>query len=174
MQMALDCELVSSPGDLLLPGLVQQVFNKYQRQKGISITKTERAELFTELSALLSEELLERTLRLLDEWSIIIYYTPDRLRSIVEFDSKRNLAQVVRIIPGVNYCKCRYFQRCVLQLPKSEGDEKLELDDNYNQVSFTCDHMLAQRLHQLLNPKPREQVLTLSQFRYFQDDIYAD
>ncbi|XP_032289404.1 uncharacterized protein Sws1 isoform X2 [Drosophila virilis] len=171
--MALDNYKLLAAGDLFLPGLVQQVFNKYKR------ANAERAELFIELSALLGEDLLERALRLLDEWSFIIYYTADRLRSIAELSSKRNLAHVVRVVPGVNYCKCRYFQRCVLQLTdKEEGVEEGEQQDQdinrSNQVSFTCEHVLAQRLHWLLNLEPRAQILTLDQFRYFHNDFYED
>ncbi|XP_032289403.1 uncharacterized protein Sws1 isoform X1 [Drosophila virilis] len=177
--MALDNYKLLAAGDLFLPGLVQQVFNKYKRANGTILTTAERAELFIELSALLGEDLLERALRLLDEWSFIIYYTADRLRSIAELSSKRNLAHVVRVVPGVNYCKCRYFQRCVLQLTdKEEGVEEGEQQDQdinrSNQVSFTCEHVLAQRLHWLLNLEPRAQILTLDQFRYFHNDFYED
>ncbi|XP_030562200.1 uncharacterized protein LOC115763669 [Drosophila novamexicana] len=179
--MALDNDKLLATGDLFLPGLVQQVFHKYKRTNGTILTTAERTELFIELSALLGEDLLERALRLLDEWSFIIYYTADRLRSIAELSSKRNLAHVVRVVPGVNYCKCRYFQRCVLQLTdKEEGEEEeeeeqQEIDINKsNQVSFTCEHVLAQRLHWLVNLEPRAQILTLDQFRYFHNDFYED
>ncbi|KAH8359398.1 hypothetical protein KR093_006511, partial [Drosophila rubida] len=129
----------------------------------------QRALLFADLTALLGEDLLERALRLLDEWAVITYYTPDRIRQIVELVSKRNSAQVFRILPGINYCKCRYFQQRVLQLqlePETEPDR--------NCVSFTCEHVLAQRLHQLFKLATREQILTLEQFKYFHKDFYAD
>ncbi|XP_064553227.1 uncharacterized protein Sws1 [Drosophila montana] len=177
--MALDNDKLIYAGDLFLPGLVQQVFIKYKRANGTILTTAERAQLFIELSALLGEDLLERALRLLDEWSFIIYYTADRLRSIAELTSKRNFAHVVRVVPGVNYCKCPYFQRCVLQLTDKEGEDEeegqQELDiNNSNRVSFTCEHVLAQRLHWLINLEPRAQILTLEQFRYFHNDFYED
>lgn len=130
----------------------------------------QRAYLFTELTALIGEDLVERALRFLDEWLTIIYLTPDRLRRIVEFCSKRNSALVVRILPGINYCKCRYFQRCVLQLSSND----LQSSPKSDCISFTCEHVLAQRLHQLLIQKPREQILSLEQFKYFHEDIYVD
>ncbi|KAL7730051.1 hypothetical protein ACLKA6_009338 [Drosophila palustris] len=168
--MALDFKNIKS-ADLFLPGLVQQVFNKYQRTDGSSLSAAERAQLFTELTALLGEDLLERALRLLDEWAIIIYYTPDRLRRIVELVSKRNSAHVMRILPGINYCKCRYFQRCVLQLLE---DQEATSSTESDCIAFTCEHVLAQRLHELLNRVPREQILTLEQFKYFHEDVYFD
>lgn len=169
--MALDFKDITE--DLFLPVLVQQVFDKYHRIDDKNLSSGERAQLFTELSALLGEDLLERALRLLDEWAIIIYYTPDRLRRIVELVSKRNSANVVRILPGINYCKCRYFQRCVLQLTEDQDQVPRPSNDS-DCVAFTCEHVLAQRLHQLLNLVPREQILTLEQFRYFNEDIYVD
>ncbi|KAH8310557.1 hypothetical protein KR044_001950, partial [Drosophila immigrans] len=131
--------------------------------------------LFADLTALLGEDLLERSLRLIDEWDVITYYTPDRFREIVEFVSKRNSAHVVRILPGINYCKCRYFQQRVLQL-KLDPEPELRHDPEPNSdcVAFTCEHVLAQRLHQLFNLASREQILTPGQFRYFHEDIYAD
>lgn len=126
--------------------------------------------MFTDLTALLGENLLERALRLLDEWSIIVYHTADRLRKIVELCSKRNSALVVRILPGINYCKCRYFQRFVLQLPAHNQQPS----PNRDSIPFTCEHVLAQQLHQLLIQNPREQILSLEQFKYFYEDIYVD
>lgn len=134
------------------------------------VLTAERACLLTDLTALLGEDLLERALRLLDEWSIIVYLTPDRLRRIVELCNKGNSALVVRVLPGINYCKCRYFQRCVLRLPARDQHSS----PNRDCISFTCEHVLAQRLHQLLIPKPREQILSLEQFKYFHEDIYVD
>ncbi|TDG46969.1 hypothetical protein AWZ03_006673 [Drosophila navojoa] len=172
--MPLDNVVLTTTDDLFIPGLVHQVFNKYKRDNGIILTKEERSQLFSELSALLGEGLLQRALHILDEWNFITYYTSDRYRCIVELTSKRNLAQVVRVVPYVNYCKCRYFQRFVLQLKEAGEKENREQNLNSNQVSFTCEHVLAQCLNQLLHPEPRTQILTLDQFRYFQIDIYED
>ncbi|KAH8420839.1 hypothetical protein KR222_006265 [Zaprionus bogoriensis] len=172
--MALDLKESITTESLFLPGLVQQVFAKYQRAEGNPLSTVERAQLLTDLTALLGEDLLERALRLIDEWFIIVYYSPDRLRTIVELGSKRNTAHVVRILPGINYCKCSYFQRCVLRLP-AEEQELSQRPEASDCISFTCEHVLAQRLHQLLVDKPpREQTLTLEQFKYFHEDIYVD
>ncbi|XP_023166440.1 uncharacterized protein LOC111596447 isoform X1 [Drosophila hydei] len=174
--MTLHNENLINTDDLFIPGLVQQVFNKYKRINGITLTPAERLQLFTDLNALLGEVLLKRALYLLDQWNFITYYTADRFRSIVELSSNRNSAHVVRVVPGVNYCKCRYFQRFVLQLKDTgeKDEDEHELDGGSNQVSFTCEHVLAQCLNQLLSPEPRTQILTLDQFRYLHNDIYED
>ncbi|XP_017873642.1 PREDICTED: uncharacterized protein LOC108621050 [Drosophila arizonae] len=172
--MPLDNVVLIKTDDLFIPGLVHQVFNKYKRNNGILLTKGERSQLFSELSALLGDGLLQRALHILDEWNFITYYTSDRYRSIVELTSKRNLAHVVRVVPGVNYCKCRYFQRFVLQLQEAGEQDHRKEKLSSNQVSFTCEHILAQCLNQLLHPEPRTQILTLDQFRYFHIDIYED
>lgn len=135
-----------------------------------TLSAAERSYLFTDLTALLGENLVERALRLLDEWSIIVYQTSDRLRKIVELCSKRNSALVVRILPGIIYCKCRYFQRFVLQLPAHDQQPSPKRDC----IPFTCEHVLAQQLHQLLIQNPREQILSPEQFKYFYEDFYVD
>ncbi|XP_023166441.1 uncharacterized protein LOC111596447 isoform X2 [Drosophila hydei] len=82
--MTLHNENLINTDDLFIPGLVQQVFNKYKRINGITLTPAERLQLFTDLNALLGEVLLKRALYLLDQWNFITYYTADRFRSIVE------------------------------------------------------------------------------------------
>ncbi|ALC47067.1 CG34314, partial [Drosophila busckii] len=134
----------------------------------------ERATLFKDLTALLGGDILTRALRIVDEWYIIVYYTPDRLCRIVEFANRRNSAQVVRILPEVKYCKCACFQENVLQLRNREPRTEDRESDTVDCCSFVCEHILAAQLYLLLQNEPREQALTLEQFKYFRDDIFED
>ncbi|XP_030374941.1 uncharacterized protein LOC115624378 [Scaptodrosophila lebanonensis] len=162
MPLTVECAKRSS----ILPLLMDQVFKKFTRESSGSLTKRERRLLFVELNALLNKSLLERALRLLDEWIFVVYYSQNRLNSIVELSSKRKKLDVVRVIPDINYCKCGFFQRSVLQLTGENSDRC--------DPEITCEHVLAVRLHHVLNRQCSKQVLSSDDFMAYLCDVFED
>ncbi|XP_016995870.2 uncharacterized protein Sws1 [Drosophila takahashii] len=179
--MALDLENITNS---FLPQLVDQTFEIYREQaESNSLTKEQRGQLFSDLSNLLGEELVLRSLQLLDDYSFTFFYSKiNRHIWVVELSKG---SEYFRLIPRVNYCKCEFFQCQVLQLPRGvlypdvpSGQAGILEDwSEESRESFICQHLLALRLHQLLRPtdsKTSEQVLKKEELRELQRDIFRD
>nr|XP_016925760.1 uncharacterized protein LOC108006725 [Drosophila suzukii] len=179
--MALELENITN---CFLPQLVDQVFEVYRNQAETnSLTKEQRGQFFYDLSTLLGEELVLRSLQLLDDYSFAFFYAKNNQNiSVVELSKG---LEYFRVIPRINYCKCEFFQCHVLQLPKGllyhdlPPGEVGVLEDwsEESRVSFTCQHVLALRLHQLLKPTGRKtsrQVLKKEELKELQRHIFRD
>ncbi|KAH8413467.1 hypothetical protein KR009_011443 [Drosophila setifemur] len=167
-----------------LPHLVDQIFENYRGQaENASPTKEQRGQLFYDLSRLLGEDLVERSLQLLDEYSFTYYYAKNN-RSLCVVELYKG-TEYFRLLPKINYCKCDFFRSYVLQLP----GEVLCPDIPSGQVdtiagwgeesreSYTCQHVLALRFHGLLQPtgpKTTEQVLNPEEFKQLRSFIFQD
>ncbi|XP_016956995.1 uncharacterized protein LOC108029303 [Drosophila biarmipes] len=179
--MALKIENITN---CFLPQLVDQIFEIYRNQAATnSLTKEQRGQLFYDLSTLLGEELVLRSLHLLDEYSFVFFYSKlNRNICVVELSKG---SEYFRLLPKVNYCKCEFFKCHVLQLPKGLLYHDLPrglvgiLEDwsEESRVSYTCPHVLALRLHQLLKltgRKTSEQILKKDELKELQRQIYRD
>ncbi|XP_022214839.2 uncharacterized protein LOC111069204 [Drosophila obscura] len=180
--MAFDLENITN---CFLPQLVEQVFENYQvKSNSCSLTKEDREQLFYDLSQLLGEELVERSLHLLDAYSFTYYYSENNRRQCLVELQKGTI--YFRVIPGTNYCKCDFFQSYVLQLPgivlyhdlPSGITTTLDGWCAGSKVSYTCPHVLALKLHRLLqNPagrKSTEQTIAAKEFRMLRSSIFQD
>ncbi|XP_016989952.1 zinc finger SWIM domain-containing protein 7 homolog [Drosophila rhopaloa] len=178
--MALEVENCTNP---FLPQLLDQIFEIYRNQaESGSLTKEESGKLFYDLSAFLGEELVFRSLQLLDDYIFTYYYFKNKNNLYVVELSKGS--EYFRVLPRINYCKCDFFQCHVLQLPKGILYQDIPsgqvgiLEDwsEESRVSFTCQHVLALRLHQFLCPgtKTSEQYLKKEELKNLQKEIFRD
>ncbi|EDW25381.1 GL26459 [Drosophila persimilis] len=166
--------------DSFLPEVVDLIFKNYQdKSHSCGLSKEDRKQLFYHLSQLLGAELVERSLHLLDRYSFIYYYSKNNRKQCVAELHKGTL--YYRVIPGNNYCKCDFFQSHVLQLPSGVLYHDLPRDitttldgwSDASRVSYTCPHVLALKLHQLLQ-HPAEQAVADEEFRALRSSIYLD
>ncbi|XP_017047723.1 uncharacterized protein LOC108092587 [Drosophila ficusphila] len=167
-----------------IPDLVDQIFEKYRYQaESKSLTKESRGQLFSDLCVLLGQELVLRSLHLVDDYSFTFYY-PKRHRRICVVELSKG-AEYFQLLPRVNYCKCEFFQCHVLQLPRGilypdiPRGQKGILEDwsEESRVSYTCQHVLAVRLHQFLKVtgrKTREQIVDKEELKELQRRIFRD
>lgn len=167
-----------------LPQLVDQIFDNLQRKVAITTpTKETRSQFFYDLSVLLGEELVRRTLQLLDVYRFTYYYAKHRQNQCVVELYKGT--EYFRLLPKINYCKCDFFQSYVLQLPTGRlypdipTSQEFELA-GWNEVSrqsYTCQHVLGLRLQQLLklsDQKVNEKILYPAEFREIYLSIFED
>ncbi|XP_041566394.1 uncharacterized protein LOC108148066 isoform X2 [Drosophila elegans] len=177
--MALEVENLTNK---YLPQLLDQVFEKYRSQVDSGGLTKERGKLFSDLSCLLGEQLVLRSLQLLESHSFIFYYSKNK-RHLYVVEISKGL-EYFRLLPKINYCKCDFFQCHVLQLPKGilyqdipSGQAGILEDwSEESRVSFTCQHILALRLHQFLQKgwKTWEQILQKEELKELQRDIFRD
>lgn len=136
----------------------------------------EQDQLFYDVSRLLGEELVERSLHILDTFSFIYYRAGGNHQCVVELCKG---TEYFRLLPRINYCKCDFFQSHVLQLPvgilyhdiPSCQERHLAGWSEESRVSYTCPHVLALRFHQLLKPRT-EQDIKPEQLRQLCGDIF--
>ncbi|XP_041631892.1 uncharacterized protein Sws1 [Drosophila kikkawai] len=173
-------ESLENLSQCFLPQLVDQIFENHQKHVSGSQTKEEeRGQLFYDLSRLLGEELVERSLHLLDSYSFV-YYRAGGHRNLCVVELCKG-TEVFRLLPRINYCKCDFFQSHVLQLPRgilyhdipSCQQRYLEDWSEESRASYTCPHILSLRFHQLLKPST-EQVIKPDQLRQLYDEIFRD
>ncbi|EDW83835.1 uncharacterized protein Dwil_GK13471 [Drosophila willistoni] len=166
----------------VLPQVLDQIFKQCEETKGDNPEK--HLNLIKKLNCVLSDELITRALELLDKWNIVYYCTRYRIRGcyVAEWSSKNNnLATTYRIVPGTNYCKCQFFQSRVLQMDESkDSQEAIPFTSSQtfaplgrNLVSYTCEHILAERIHSALI-KPQKHILSQKQYLYLLESLYED
>ncbi|KQS70004.1 uncharacterized protein LOC26525968 [Drosophila erecta] len=167
-----------------VPHLVDQVFQLYRsKAETKSLTGEERGQLFYDLSTLLGQELVLRSLHLLDDHNFTFFHAKNNRSVRVVEISKGN--EIFRLIPGVSFCQCEFFQCHVLQLPRgilyhdvpSGQPGILEDWSEESRVSYTCQHILALRLHQFLKHtgrKTTEQTLKKEDIKELQTDVFRD
>ncbi|EDW87406.2 uncharacterized protein LOC6526586 [Drosophila yakuba] len=167
-----------------VPHLVEQVFKLYRsKAESKCLTEEERGQFFYDLSTLLGQELVLRSLHLLDDHNFAFFHAKNNRSVCVVEISKGN--EFFRLIPGVSFCKCEFFQCHVLQLPRGilyhdvPSGQRGILEDwsEDSWVSFTCQHILALRLHQFLKHtgrKTSEQILKKEDIKELQRDVFRD
>lgn len=84
--------------------------------------------------------ILESALDIIDREKIKIVRAQSRIREYIEIFDRNG--QVHKLFPNINYCPCHSFRIQVLQL----------------QSQYTCKHVLAAKLAQLLD-KQKEEIL---------------
>ncbi|XP_053948855.1 uncharacterized protein LOC128857230 [Anastrepha ludens] len=130
--------------------------------------------LILQLKALLGEVLVE-ALGILDEQSIQLYSYDNS--EIAEIQIKRQQhTNTFWLFPRVNYCTCDQFKEGVLgvadqlqTVSSTPSSEKLK-------NRYTCAHVLALRLAQVLRPAPltfKVEAVTKQQFKNLQDRMYC-
>ncbi|EDX03484.1 uncharacterized protein LOC6730731 [Drosophila simulans] len=167
-----------------VPHLVDQVFDLYRsKAESNSLTKEERGQFFYDLSILLGQELVLRSLHLLDDHNFSFFHAKNN-RSVCVVEISKG-TEYFRLIPSVNFCKCEFFQCHVLQLPRgilyqdvpSGQPGILEDWSEESRVSYTCQHILALRLHQFLKHtgrKTTEKILKKEDIKELQTDVFRD
>lgn len=92
-------------------------------------------------------ETLKLALDIVDRDRVKIYRNTNLLRELIEIPGHQSV--VYKLLPNINYCSCQAFQRKVL----------------FEQQSFTCKHVLAAKLAQILG-KVTEEIVTDDLFNF--------
>lgn len=126
--------------------------------------------LLLQLKALLGDILVE-ALCILDEQSIYLYTNEGC--AIAEIQIKhQQYSSSTWLFPGVNYCNCKRFNERVLGLSSELKHINSTPQSENVQRSYTCAHVLALRLAQLLRPTPntyKVEAVTQLQFKNLND-----
>ncbi|XP_018784891.1 PREDICTED: uncharacterized protein LOC108966439 [Bactrocera latifrons] len=159
----------SFPAKRIIVKLIEEALQQYERNTSaldIELNiEVHTNHLLQQLKALLGDVLVE-ALCILDEQSIILY--TNESCAVAEIQIKhQQYASSIWLFPGVNYCNCKQFNERVLGL-SSELEQQNSVTQTENvQRSYTCAHVLALRLAQLLRPKPstyKVEAVTTQQF----------
>uniref|UniRef100_W8C3C1 SWIM-type domain-containing protein n=1 Tax=Ceratitis capitata TaxID=7213 RepID=W8C3C1_CERCA len=137
--------------------LVEQVLKQYERNisalDGGSNADAHVNQLLLQLKALLGDILVD-ALCMLDEQSIYSYHFESC--AIAEIQIKQqSYKSSVWLYPHINYCVCKQFNERVLGLPSEVQPISSTLQSVELARSYTCAHVLALRLAQLLRPQPK-------------------
>ncbi|XP_039962156.1 uncharacterized protein LOC120775852 [Bactrocera tryoni] len=144
------------PAKRIIVKLIEEALQQYERNTSAldieSIIEVHTNHLLQQLKALLGDILVE-ALCILDEQSIILYTSESCALAEIQIKHQQ-YSSSVWLFPGVNYCNCQQFNERVLGL-SSELEHQTSATQSENvQRSYTCAHVLALRLAQLLRPKP--------------------
>lgn len=162
------------PTKQIIVKLVEEALHQYERNtsaldKGSSVD-VHTNHLLLQLKALLGDILVE-ALCILDEQSLHLYTFESC--AIAELQIKhQQYKSSIWLFPGVNYCNCKQFNERVLGLT-SELEPTNSTPQSVNAPrSFTCAHVIALRLAQLLRPTPstyKVEAVTEQQFNNLKD-----
>lgn len=162
------------PAKRIIVKLIEEALHQYERNTSTvdieSSVEVHTNHLLQQLKALLGDILVE-ALCILDEQNIIVY--TNESCAIAELQIKhQQYSSSIWLFPGVNYCNCKQFNERVLGLSSELQHSNSDTQRENVQRSYTCAHVLALRLAQLLRPVPstyKVEAVTQQQFKNLND-----